>query len=81
MEIGEYFIKNYKRIFGISILIQVGLSILILMNNFTQENAERLLMIYISIGLPNWASIFLTGITEILFFILTGIIMFYFEEK
>jgi hypothetical protein len=82
MEIKDYFIDNYKRIFGISILVQVGLAIAVLMNNFTQENAERLFMIYLGIGLPTWASIFLGGlITEIIFFVLTGIVLFYIEEN
>ena len=80
MELVEYCFENFKKILGISILVQVGLATLILMNNFTQKNAERLFMIFLGIGLPTWASIFLGGlITEIIFFIATGFVCFKLE--
>ncbi|MBI2629593.1 hypothetical protein HYW76_00665 [Candidatus Pacearchaeota archaeon] len=80
MEFTEYCFENFKKILGISILVQVGLATLILMNNFTQRNAERLFMIFLGIGLPTWASVFLGGlITEAIFFVATGFICFRLE--
>lgn len=80
MKIIEYHFENFKKIFGISILVQVGLATLILISNFTQGNAERLFMIFLGIGLPTWASIFLSGlITEAIFFIITGFVCFKLE--
>jgi len=76
MELLEYCLENWKKLLGISILVQVGLATIMLINNFTQQNAERLFMIFLGIGLPFWASIFLGGLTEIIFFALTGFICF-----
>tara|TARA_Y100000310_G_C20578838_1_gene761921 strand:- start:995 stop:1249 length:255 start_codon:yes stop_codon:yes gene_type:complete len=77
MELVEYCFENFKKILGISILVQVGLATFILMNSFTQKNAERLFMLFLGIGLPTWASIFFGGlITEIIFFIITGFVCF-----
>jgi len=79
MEFIEYCFENWKKILVTSILFQVSISIIFLINNFTQQNAERLFMIYFSIVLPNWASIFLIGIPEVLFFILSGFCWFKIE--
>lgn len=77
MELVEYCFENFEKILGISILVQVGLATFILMNSFTQKNVERLFMLFLGIGLPTWASIFLGGlITEIIFFITIGFFCF-----
>lgn len=75
-ELLDYFKENWRKVLAISIITQVVLAIISLMKDFTTENAERLLFIYFSIGLPIGMSVFLTGLTEILFFLIVGIILF-----
>jgi len=80
MELIKYCFENWGKVLVTSILIQGGLATLIMINNFTQKNVERLFMIFLSIGLPNWASIFLVSVPEILFFIGTGLIWLKIDE-
>lgn len=72
MNLLKYFLKNWKKILGILILVQAFFAIIRLIRNFNQKNIENLFMIYFNTGLPLGLSIFLITLQETIFFLVIG---------